>query len=130
MGWLRQSRPTLITPSKSGGLLVGSRAPGLRSAPHHLTQSREDRVSNAYTSLHARLCEVLYDEDPDGVGASALSPDDEYSPYVTRLIVQLKDLRDRDEVASAVRAMFGTETTESLVEAVFDAWSRFRREVE
>ena len=94
-----------------------------------MAESREERLSKAYTKLHAQLCEIFYNEDPDGMGVSAGAPDDEYSPEVSNLIPRLRDLSDREAVARVVREIF-PKASDSLTDQVFDAWTSFLRELD
>ena len=94
-----------------------------------MTKSREEHLSSAYSTLHTELSGVLYNEDPDGMDVTAGAPDDEYSAEVSKLIPRLQGVRDREAVAGVVRQMFPT-AGESLVDRVFDAWTRFIRKIE
>ena len=94
-----------------------------------MTKARKEHLSSAYSTLHAELSDVLYNEDPDGMGVAAGAPDDEYSPEVSKLIPRLQGARDREAVAGVVRQMFPT-AGESLIDRIFDAWTRFIREIE
>ncbi len=92
-------------------------------------RSREERLSAAYTTLHAKLSEILYNEDPDGMGVTVGAPDDEYSREASNLIRWLQDVRERDAAATVVQEMFPA-ARDSLVDKVFEAWTGFLRAVE
>lgn len=60
------------------------------------------RLSLAYTRLLKRLSDILYDEDPVGLGRTIAAPRDEYEPIAARLVVRLVRARNREQVERAV----------------------------
>ncbi len=94
-----------------------------------MTKPRKERLSSAYSTLHEELLNILYDEDPEGMGVTAGTPDDEYSPEVSKLIPRLQRTAGRDAVAGVVLEMFPAASN-SLINEVSDAWARFLHETE
>jgi hypothetical protein len=86
--------------------------------------SRKRQLAAAYSRVHSDLCEIFYNVDPDAMGVSIAAPDDEYSTVVTKLLVDLRDERNKEGVARVVREMYPFASTE-LVDQVFDAWKTF-----
>ena len=82
----------------------------------------------AYSALHKELSGILYNEDPDGMGATGGAPDDESSPEVSKLIPRLQGRHDQEAVGAVVRRMF-PQASEVLVNRVFDAWERYLKAV-
>lgn len=79
-----------------------------------MTKSRKQVLTDAYTKLHAEVSAVLYDEDPEGMGVTTGSPDDEYSGEATKLILHLQKRGDHENVAAAVREMYIRQVEERL----------------
>lgn len=94
-----------------------------------MTKPRKKRLSSAYSTLYEKLLNILYDEDPEGMGVAAGAPDDEYSPEVSKLIPRLQRTAGRDAVAGVVLEMFPA-ASDSLINEVSDAWARFLHEIE
>jgi hypothetical protein len=90
-----------------------------------MRRSRDKRFSKAYRELHDTLSTVLWEEDPDGLGITIGSPNDEYDDYSTKLIVELS--KNSEDVSAVLSEWFGERLTEPLVERVTSAWAAYEK---
>ena len=79
-------------------------------------------MSKAYLALHEKVSAALYEEDPEGFGATIESPRDEYDTEAARLIAAIRAM-DGD-VGGAAHSMF-KGSTDRLVSRVSRAWQSY-----
>jgi len=77
------------------------------------------RMSKAYLALHREVSAALYEEDPEGFGATIGSPADEYDTEAARVIAALSKMEG--DVRTALDSML-TRPTKRLVERIAKAW--------
>src|SRR3712207_3896932 len=82
------------------------------------------RMSKAYLALHQEISEALYEEDPEGFGASIESPRDEYDGEAAGLIASLRQLNG--DVQAALAQNF-SHVPDPLIGRVERAWREYER---
>jgi len=80
------------------------------------------RMSKAYLALHREVSAALYEEDPEGFGATIGSPADEYDTEAARVIAALSKMEG--DVRTALDSML-TRPTKRLVERIAKAWHEY-----
>lgn len=86
---------------------------------------QRNRISKAYRVAHARLMSILYEEDPDGMGATVGAPEDEYAQPATLLMIALNDASTPEKARRAVTDMY-PDATEKLLTDALEVWRAFR----
>src|SRR5690242_13937444 len=87
-------------------------------------ESRNRQLRAAYDGFHSVLTEILYYEDPDGIGAGSGAPPDEYSFEATKLISRLRDVDTLRQVRTCVTQVF-PKASEECINKVFQALREF-----
>lgn len=88
-------------------------------------QDRRRRVQAAYEEAAAQLMEILYEQDPDGVGATVSAPVDEYGEEAARLMVALRGAETEADVRQVLTARFDG-VSDRLVAQIHESWMEFR----
>jgi len=79
---------------------------------------------SAWSQLRSRLEVLLYDYDPDGMGASVGAPLDEYADVAISVIRTLRDREPDQPVSDAVwEAVPGASL--DLIEEIAKAWGEY-----
>jgi hypothetical protein len=82
---------------------------------------RRAELRLAYDDTKARLMEILYEEDPDGMGSTIGAPLDEYSAEVAHLMVALRGAETESEVKDVLTRSF-EHVSDRLVLRVHETW--------
>jgi hypothetical protein len=80
------------------------------------------RMTKANLALHGEVSAVLYEDDPEGFGATIGAPLDEYDTIAARLIAAIRDL-DGD-VPAAANSMYSS-LSEASVDRITRAWQTY-----
>lgn len=90
-----------------------------------MSASNDHRLK-AWRAVVTRFEALLYEHDPDGMGASVGAPLDEYSDVAASLVRALRDRPTEDEFADTVRSIVPSarQTLTSDLELVWNqAWA-------
>lgn len=92
-----------------------------------MTGGSRNAQLRAWEELQRELQAVLYESDPDRMGATVGAPDDEYYDAAVDVIRSLRDRLPHQSVADVVRDVW-PEADPELVLAVERAWARYSQE--
>ena len=83
---------------------------------------------DVWARLRSRLEWLLYDCDPDGMGASVGAPLDEYADVAISVMRALRDRKPDQAVSEAVWAVVPGASA-ALIENIERAWDEYEAEV-
>ena len=68
------------------------------------TREERERIEREYGDLYQAVCEVLYEEDPIGIGFGDNA--DEYDPEAFTILPRLADCRSAEELRTVIHEEF------------------------
>lgn len=77
--------------------------------------------SKWWRTTHSALVRALYEHDPDGMGATVMSPEDEYYDLGFRLFRELSGARDTEEIRDAVLRIW-PDSQEEMIDEIERIW--------